>query len=71
MRCGGRRACNPASGRSGLSESKDEASLTYGHRSETAGAHDAAAGCKLIGRWRIVEADMWDRDYLDHADKKR
>jgi hypothetical protein len=21
--------------------------------------------CKLVGRWRIVEADMWDRDYLD------
>jgi hypothetical protein len=25
----------------------------------------AAAGCQLIGRWRIVEADLWDRDYLD------
>lgn len=23
------------------------------------------AGCKLVGRWRIVEADLWDRDYLD------
>lgn len=22
-------------------------------------------GCKLVGRWRIVEADIWDRDYLD------
>ena len=22
-------------------------------------------GCQLIGRWRIVEADIWDRDYLD------
>ena len=21
--------------------------------------------CKLVGRWRIVEADTWDRDYLD------
>ena len=21
--------------------------------------------CELIGRWRIVEADLWDRDYLD------
>ena len=21
--------------------------------------------CQLIGRWRIVEADCWDRDYLD------
>jgi hypothetical protein len=25
----------------------------------------AAAGCQLIGRWRIVEADLWDRAYLD------
>ena len=25
----------------------------------------APAGCKLFGRWRIVEADIWDRDYLD------
>jgi hypothetical protein len=23
------------------------------------------AGCKLIGRWRIIEADLWDKDYLD------
>jgi hypothetical protein len=23
------------------------------------------AACELIGRWRIVEADQWDRDYLD------
>ena len=21
--------------------------------------------CRLIGRWRIVEADLWGRDYLD------
>jgi len=21
--------------------------------------------CALIGKWRIVEADPWDRDYLD------
>jgi hypothetical protein len=25
----------------------------------------AAANCRLIGRWRIVEADLWDRAYLD------
>ncbi|MGB8364166.1 MAG: hypothetical protein ACLQUZ_13260 [Rhizomicrobium sp.] len=25
----------------------------------------AWAGCQLIGRWRILEADLWDRDYLD------
>ncbi|WP_457662554.1 hypothetical protein [Sinorhizobium medicae] len=24
-----------------------------------------ASNCRLIGRWRIVEADLWDRDYLD------
>jgi hypothetical protein len=21
--------------------------------------------CQLVGRWRIVEADLWDRDFLD------
>ena len=21
--------------------------------------------CQLVGRWRIVEADLWDRDHLD------
>jgi hypothetical protein len=25
----------------------------------------AATDCELIGRWRIDEADIWDRDYLD------
>ena len=25
----------------------------------------ASAGCQLIGRWRIFEADIWDHDYLD------
>jgi hypothetical protein len=25
----------------------------------------ARADCRLIGRWRIVEADLWDREYLD------
>ena len=25
----------------------------------------APANCRLIGRWRIVEADLWDRDYPD------
>jgi hypothetical protein len=23
------------------------------------------ANCQLVGRWRIVEADLWDRDHLD------
>ncbi|MER9838288.1 hypothetical protein NKJ28_25430 [Mesorhizobium sp. M0145] len=23
------------------------------------------AGCQLIGRWRIIEADLWDRGYLN------
>jgi hypothetical protein len=25
----------------------------------------APMDCPLVGRWRIVEADLWDRDYLD------
>ncbi len=25
----------------------------------------APMNCRLVGRWRIVEADLWDRDYLD------
>jgi hypothetical protein len=25
----------------------------------------APANCRLIGRWRIFEADIWDRAYLD------
>ncbi|ANP91204.1 hypothetical protein ACOJBM_41680 [Rhizobium beringeri] len=25
----------------------------------------AASNCRLIGRWWIVEADLWDRDYLN------
>ncbi len=23
------------------------------------------AECEVIGRWRIIEADQWDREYLD------
>jgi len=23
------------------------------------------ANCPLVGSWRIIEADLWDRDYLD------
>ena len=26
---------------------------------------NAPANCRLIGRWRIVEADLWDRVHLD------
>jgi hypothetical protein len=25
----------------------------------------APANCRLIGCWRIVDADIWDRDHLD------
>ena len=25
----------------------------------------APMNCKLVGRWRIIEADIWDRQYLD------
>jgi len=28
----------------------------------------APMDCQLIGRWRIVEANLWDRDYLDLAE---
>jgi hypothetical protein len=24
-----------------------------------------SARCQLLGKWRIIEADIWDRDYLD------
>ena len=27
----------------------------------------APIDCRLIGRWQIVEADLWDRDHLDLA----
>jgi hypothetical protein len=26
---------------------------------------NAPAGCNLVGRWRVVEADIWGRDHLD------
>ena len=26
---------------------------------------NAPANCRLIGRWRIFESDIWDRAYLD------
>src|SRR5687768_15004038 len=26
------------------------------------------AECQIIGRWRILESDQWDRDYLDLID---
>lgn len=22
-------------------------------------------GCQVLGRWRIISVDLWDRDYLD------
>ncbi|PWB84630.1 MAG: hypothetical protein C3F11_00285 [Methylocystaceae bacterium] len=25
----------------------------------------APTGCELVGHWRIIEADIWDRAYLD------
>jgi len=28
----------------------------------------APMNCQIIGRWRIVEADLWDRDYLDFVE---
>jgi hypothetical protein len=28
---------------------------------------NAAAECRIVGRWRIVAANLWDREYLDLA----
>lgn len=28
----------------------------------------APMNCQLVGRWRIVEADLWDQDFLDLVD---
>ena len=41
--------------------------LQSGASAETSGGLGvkAPANCRLIGRWRIVEADLWDRAYLD------
>lgn len=41
--------------------------LQSGTETETDGGAvmSAARNCRLIGRWRIVEADLWGRDYLD------
>lgn len=25
----------------------------------------AGTSCAILGRWRILDADLWDRDYLD------
>jgi hypothetical protein len=29
------------------------------------------ANCRLIGRWRIIKADIWDRAHLDLAARRR
>jgi hypothetical protein len=39
--------------------------LSGAHKVDGGNEVDAAANCELIGRWRIDEADIWDRDYLD------
>lgn len=28
----------------------------------------SSGGCQILGKWRIVEADLWDRDYLDFVE---
>ena len=27
--------------------------------------------CKLVGRWRIIAADVWEREYLDLDARRR
>ena len=41
--------------------------LQSGAAAEAAGGAgmSAPANCQLVGRWRIVEADLWDRAHLD------
>jgi hypothetical protein len=31
----------------------------------------APIDCKLVGRWRIVEADIWDRAHLDLCEQAK
>jgi hypothetical protein len=31
------------------------------------GGISGLAGCEIIGHWRIVASDLWDREYLDLA----
>jgi hypothetical protein len=38
---------------------------SYGKGPKRKSQRLSPGNCKLIGRWRIVEADIWDRDYLD------
>jgi hypothetical protein len=45
---------------------KTKEAIATSSRRRHAGERPMAQGnCKLVGRWRIVEADIWDRDYLD------
>jgi hypothetical protein len=40
--------------------------MRHDHERDEAGAAvRASKTCRLIGRWRIIKADIWDRDYLD------
>jgi transposase len=50
----------------GPSPSRRRLTIWRGCPSSWRGQHERApATCKLVGRWRIVRADIWDRDHLD------
>jgi hypothetical protein len=55
----------PAQGRLELHLRRGRLQSGAGAQADRGGDMSAAADCQLIGRWRIVEADLWDRDYLD------
>jgi transposase len=55
----------PAQGRLELYLRRSRLQSGAGAEADRGGEMSAAAGCELIGRWRIVEADLWDSDYLD------
>src|SRR5262249_33017458 len=58
-------AARPAQGRLGLRLRRGRLQPRAGAEAARSGVVTASAGCQLIGRWRIFEADIWDRDYLD------
>ena len=54
-----------ANASAGPSLSRPPLTIWRARRSSWRPQHEGPTDCRLIGRWRIVEADLWDRDYLD------
>jgi hypothetical protein len=49
----------------GLSPSRLPPTIWRACRSLQKLRREGPANCRLIGQWRIVEADLWDRAHLD------